>query len=175
MEAFWSNGYANTSPAQLAAATGVGKGSLYNAFTSKRHLFDLALVRYDQIGSRLAEELLSGSGDTRERVGSFLRLLVDSDVAQPERRGCLAVNTAVELAGHDPEIARAVRAVQEHTIAALAARIDRGRLDGDVAPGIDAQAAAEFLMNTIAGLRVMARTHDAPTLHRIIDTALAAL
>jgi len=29
-------------PAQLAAATEVGKGSLYNAFNSKRELFDRA-------------------------------------------------------------------------------------------------------------------------------------
>jgi TetR/AcrR family transcriptional repressor of nem operon len=34
---------------------------------------------------------------------------------------------------------------------------------------------AEFLMNTVVGLRVMAKTYDAPTLHRIIDTALTTL
>ncbi len=28
MEVFWTHGYANTSPAQLAQATGVAKGSL---------------------------------------------------------------------------------------------------------------------------------------------------
>lgn len=85
------------------------------------------------------------------------------------------MNTAVELAGHDPEITQAIRTMQEHTIAALAGRIDRGRRDGDVSPDIDAQAFAEFLMNTIVGLRVMAKTYDAPTLHRIIDSALATL
>jgi TetR/AcrR family transcriptional repressor of nem operon len=175
MDAFWTNGYANTSPAQLAAATGVGKGSLYNAFNSKRELFDRALVRYDLLGSKFAEDFLSRSGSTRERIGAFLRFLVDSDVAQPLRRGCLAVNTAVELAGHDPEITQAIRTMQEHTVAALAGRIDRGRRDGDVSPDIDAQAFAEFLMNTIVGLRVMAKTYDAPTLHRIIDSALATL
>jgi TetR/AcrR family transcriptional repressor of nem operon len=175
MEAFWTNGYANTSPAQLAEATGVGKGSLYNAFNSKRELFDRALARYDLLGSEFAKEFLSRPGSTRECIGSFLRFLVDSDVAQPLRRGCLAVNTAVELAGHDREIIRAVRTTQEHTIAALAARIDQGRRDGDVSPDIHVQTFAEFLMNTIVGLRVMAKTHDAPMLHRIIDSALATL
>ena len=175
MDEFWTHGYANTSPARLAAATGVGKGSLYNAFTSKRELFDRVLARYDLVGSEFADDFLSRSGGTRECIGLFLRFLVDSDVAQPPRRGCLAVNTAVEMAGHDPEIVRTVRAIQEHTIAILAARIDRGRRDGDVRPDIDVQAFAEFLMNTIVGLRVMAKTFEPPVLHRIIDSALATL
>ena len=175
METFWTNGYANTSPAQLAQATGVAKGSLYNAFNSKRELFDRALARYDALGAQFATEFLSRPGSTRERLGAFLRMLVDTDVSQPVRRGCLAVNTAVELASQDQDIARAVRVTQDHTIAALADRLAQGRRDGDVGAGIDPQACAEFLMNTIVGLRVMAKTHEAPVLHRIIDSALATL
>lgn len=175
MDTFWTNGYANTSPAQLAAATGVGKGSLYNAFHSKRALFDQALARYDRLGAEFAEEILARPGSTRECLGALLRQLVDSDVERPVRRGCLAVNTAVELAGRDPEITRAVRTTQEHTIAALAARLERGRRDGDVRSELEPRAFAEFLMNTIVGLRVMAKTYDAPTLHRIVNSALATL
>lgn len=40
MEAFGTNGYAGTSPAQLAEATGVAKGSLYNALVD--HGFGIA-------------------------------------------------------------------------------------------------------------------------------------
>jgi len=176
MDAFWTNGYANTSPAQLAAATGIGKGSLYNAFNSKRELFDRALDRYDALGVEFAEQCLSAPGSTRERITAFLRALVDLDIDGPAaRRGCLANNTAVELAGQDPDIKRRVRRMQEHTITALADRIDQGRRDGDVDPGIDPRAYAEFLMNTIAGLRVMVKTSDQPMLYRIIDSALATL
>jgi TetR/AcrR family transcriptional regulator, transcriptional repressor for nem operon len=175
MDAFWTHGYANTSPAQLAAATGIAKGSLYNAFHSKRELFNRALARYDQLVSDLAEDLLSRPGSTRECIGSALRVVVDSDLAQPLRRGCLVANTAVELAGHDPEMARTIRTIQDRSIASLAARIEQGRRDGDVDPGVDARACAEFLANTLAGLRIMAKTYDAPTLHRIIDSALAIL
>lgn len=147
----------------------------YNAFTSKRELFDRALAHYDQLVSELGGELLSRPGSTRECLRSALRHFVDSDLAQPVRRGCFVANTAAELAGHDPEIARTVRAMQEHTIAALAARIDQGRRDGDVDSAIDARTSAEFLAHTLAGLRVMAMTCEAPMLHRIIDTAVATL
>ncbi|WP_159839833.1 TetR/AcrR family transcriptional regulator [Nocardia sp. CY41] len=175
METFWTHGYANTSPAQLAEATGIGKGSLYHAFGSKRALFDRALDRYDRLGIELAADVLTRPGSTRDCVADFLRGMVDADLVQPVRRGCLAVNTAMELAGHDAEIARAVRTMQDHVMAALEARIDQGRRDGDVRAGTDPREMAEFLMNTIVGLRVMAKTYDAPTLHRIIDTALAGL
>ena len=175
MDAFWANGYANTSPAQLAEATGVAKGSLYNAFNSKRELFDRALARYDRLVSELAGELLSRPGTTRECLRAALRSIVDFDLAQPSPRGCLVGNTAVELAGHDPEIARTIRGMQDRQIAALAARIEQGRCDGDIGPDVDSRAIAEFLATTLAGLRVMAMTHKAPTLYGVIDSALAVL
>jgi len=175
MEEFWTHGYANTSPAQLAEATGVGKGSLYNTFGSKRQLFDHALARYGLMGAEQAEKLLSRPGTTRARIGAYLRETVYCDVARPIRRGCMAVNTAAELGGHDLEITRALRAIEERIVAVLAARIDQGRRDGDISSDIDPQATAKFLFNTSAGLRIMAKTNDARALHRIIDVALTTL
>jgi TetR/AcrR family transcriptional repressor of nem operon len=175
MDVFWTNGYANTSPAQLAEATGVAKGSLYNAFNSKRELFDRALARYDRQVSELAGELLSRPGTTLECLRGALRSIVDFDLAQQSPRGCLVGNTAVELAGHDPQIARTIRAMQDRQIAALAARIEQGRRDGDIGPDVDTRAIAEFLATTLAGLRVMAMTHKAPTLYGVIDSALVVL
>jgi AcrR family transcriptional regulator len=36
---FWSTGFAGASVDQIAAATGLGKGSLYGAFGDKRQLY----------------------------------------------------------------------------------------------------------------------------------------
>jgi TetR/AcrR family transcriptional regulator, transcriptional repressor for nem operon len=175
MEEFWTHGYASTSPAQLAEATGVGKGSLYNAFGSKRQLFDQALARYGRVGAERAGEILSRPGTTRERIRAYLRETVDSDLAQPVRRGCLAVNTAAEFGGHDEGITRTLHGIEERIIGVLENRIDQGRRDGDISSDVDARAAAEFLMNTSVGLRIMAKTHDARTLYRIIEVALTVL
>ncbi|WP_067702058.1 TetR/AcrR family transcriptional regulator [Nocardia jejuensis] len=175
MDAFWTHGYANTSPADLAAATGIGKGSLYNTFGSKRQLFDQAFAHYSVRGAELAREFLAEPGGTRERVRDFLRMLVDTDLAQPIRRGCMAVNTAVEFAGQDPDIDRAILEATEGVIAALADRIEQGRRDGDIRADIDPRVYAEYLMTTIGGLRIMAKTFDAATLHRVIDTTVSTL
>jgi TetR/AcrR family transcriptional repressor of nem operon len=52
---------------------------------------------------------------------------------------------------------------------------DASSADGDVGQDVDSRAQALLLQNTRAGLRVMAKTCDRPTLHRITDTALAGL
>lgn len=175
MEVFWTNGYAGTSPADLAEATGVAKGSLYHAFGSKRELFGKALELYDRVGSEMTEELLARPGATKECIRDYLVLLVDTDLNGPVRRGCLGANTALELGGRDEEATRAVQRMAEHTIQLLTARIEQGRRDGDVAPEVDAKAQAQFLLNTIVGLRVMAKTFGRSTLRGIIDSALAGL
>jgi len=175
METFWTNGYASTSPAQLAEATGVAKGSLYNAFSNKRELFEQCLDVYHQQTAGLAQSLLEHPGSTRECLRDALRAVVDSDLAQPQRRGCLIGNTAVELAGQDRHIAEKVRRMQDESTGWFAERLERGQRDGDVSRELDARAMAEHLANTLAGLRVMAMTHERPMLYRIIDTALSPL
>lgn len=175
MEEFWSHGYGRTSPAQLAAATGIAKGSLYNAFTSKRDLFERCLDLYHLQVAEMAQQLLEHPGSTRECLQHALKSVVDADLAQPQRRGCLIGNTAVELAGEDAEIAHKLRRMQDESTGWFTARIQRGQRDGDVAPDRDAQALAEHFANTLAGLRVMAMNHEAPVLYRMIDTALTVL
>lgn len=175
MQTFWTHGYGGTSPARLAEATGIAKGSLYNAFVSKRDLFDRCLDLYHQQTSELAQALLDRPGSTKECLRAALRAVVDGDVAQPQRRGCLIGNTAAELAGADAALAAKLRRMQDETTGWFATRIRRGQIEGDVAADRDADTLAEHLANTLAGLRVRAMTYDAPTLYRTIDTALALL
>ncbi|MEU8512136.1 TetR/AcrR family transcriptional regulator [Kitasatospora sp. NPDC048722] len=175
METFWTKGYAGTSPADLAEATGVAKGSLYHSFGSKRELFTKALDLYGRTGSEVTEEFLSRPGTAKERIHAYLVLLVDMDLDGPVRRGCLAQNTVEELGGRDEEATRTVHRIEERMVELFAARIERGQRDGDVDRDVDARAQALFIQTTLAGLRVMAKTFDRPVLLQIIDTALARL
>lgn len=123
----------------------------------------------------MAHELLQHSGTAKECIGAALRFVVDGDLGQSRRRGCLIGNTAVELAGQDAELAARLRRMQDESTSWFADRIRRGQVDGDVAVDRDADALAEHLATTLAGLRVMAMNHEAPMLYRIIDTALLVL
>ena len=46
MEVFWTRGYESTSIDDLVEATGINRGSLYNAFGDKQGLFLAAIDRY---------------------------------------------------------------------------------------------------------------------------------
>jgi TetR/AcrR family transcriptional repressor of nem operon len=175
METFWTKGYAGTSPADLAEATGVAKGSLYHSFGSKRELFARVLDLYGRTGSEVTEEFLARPGTAKECLRAYFVLLVDMDLDGPSRRGCLMQNTVQEFGGRDDDATRAVRRMEDGMIGLFAARIEKGQRDGDVDRAVDAGAQALLLQTTLAGLRVMAKTFDRPVLCRIIDTALAGL
>jgi TetR/AcrR family transcriptional regulator, transcriptional repressor for nem operon len=175
METFWTKGYADTSPADLAEATGVAKGSLYHSFGSKRELFGKALELYCQIGSEVTEEFLSQPGTAKERLRAYLVMLVDMDLDGPVRRGCMAQNTVTELAGLDDAATGRVHRMEERMVQLFAARIEQGQRDGDVDRGLDPRAQALYLQAVVAGLRTMALTFDRSSLYRIIDTAVAGL
>ncbi|MEU5126150.1 TetR/AcrR family transcriptional regulator [Streptomyces mobaraensis] len=176
MEVFWSKGYAATTPQDLVDALGIGKGSLYNAFGSKRELFERALCRYRDSQALALIELLEADGPVKERLRRTLRLLAEMDLADPVRRGCMAVNTAAELGGRDEEAVALVRRMFDRTEDAFRARVEEGQRAGELAAGRDAQGLGSLLLNTVIGLRLMARVADGPErLDRVIDAVIDGL
>ncbi|HEX2316525.1 MAG TPA: TetR/AcrR family transcriptional regulator [Thermomonospora sp.] len=180
MRAFWENGYEATSTRDLCEVTGLDRSSLYNAFTSKGELFRRALARYaETMNARQAELLEDRSRPAVERIRVLLARIVDDEVAlarDGRGLGCLTVNTTVELAGRDPEIARMLERDLDRRLAGLRAVIEEGRRDGDVTSPRDAAALARFLNAVIAGIRVSAQGGaDRAALEAVAATALDAL
>ncbi|MEV5975164.1 TetR/AcrR family transcriptional regulator [Streptomyces sp. NPDC051921] len=174
MATFWDKGYAGTSAQDLVESTGLGRGSLYNTFNSKRGLFEAALRRYDtEWTSRLTTLLEEGEGPARERIRAVLLSVVDEETADtPEHRGCLVVNTAMEMAGQDPEITEHVRGTFARMQTALRVSIEQGQRDGSMAGDQEPQALAVFLLNSMYGLRVLGKVSDRATLSALVDQIL---
>ncbi|TFD53286.1 TetR/AcrR family transcriptional regulator [Cryobacterium sp. Hh11] len=107
---FWDKGFDGASLADLEAATGVGRSSLYHAFGSKRGLFDAAVTDYLEtvIRPRLAG-LRSGATDASALLDYFdgLTRATARQAPYSAQTGCLLVNCAAGLAAHD-EPTRAV-------------------------------------------------------------------
>ncbi|MCX4544891.1 TetR/AcrR family transcriptional regulator [Streptomyces sp. NBC_01565] len=176
MQVFWRKGYAASTPQDLVDALGIGKGSLYNAFGSKHALFELALRRYRDSQALALVELLEEPGPVKARLRRTLELLAEMDLADPDRRGCLAVNTAAELAGTDEVATGLVRRMFDRTEGAFRALIEEGQRSGEIAPGRDPAALGSMLLNTVVGLRLMARVAEGPgRLTRVIDATVDSL
>lgn len=99
--------------AQLQAATGLSRSSLYQTFGSKRELFGLAVDNYlaEVIGPLLGPMEAPGSGKD-ELIGYFMTLAQFLRSAPPTEahRGCLVLNTFMELNDLDDGARKVVRA-----------------------------------------------------------------
>ncbi|WP_159850678.1 TetR/AcrR family transcriptional regulator [Nocardia sp. CY41] len=174
MHAFWRAGYEATSTEDLCAATGLGRSSIYNTFTSKRDLFGRALRRYMTTKNAATFDLLDSPAEVRAKIHALLWQIVDASDEDP--LGCLVVNSMIELAPRDPELAAVLAADHERRLAALTDVFDSARRAGEIAPDKDSRALAHFVIATISGMRVAARGGaDRETLAAIATTALDAL
>ncbi|WP_411088904.1 TetR/AcrR family transcriptional regulator [Streptomyces sp. 061-3] len=176
MKVFWRQGYGATTPQGLADTLRIGKGSLYNAFGGKRQLFDLALRRYLDLQVAAVTAWLESSGPAKERLRNALHFLVESDLADPDRRGCLATNSAVEFGRADEAVAAQVRGLFDRTESTFQGLIEEGQCTGEIDPGRDAKALASMLLNTITGMHVLARIEPGPgRLLRVVDATIDLL
>ncbi|PSL56379.1 TetR family transcriptional regulator [Saccharothrix carnea] len=180
MRTFWVNGYEATSTEDLCRATGLGRSSIYNTFSSKHELFKRALIRYTELMTAGQIALLDdGTRSPKDRLRGLFDAIIAGEVEN--RRddrgiGCLTVNTTVELAGRDREAAELVERDQRRRLDALRAVIATGLRDGEFRSGRDPAELARFLNAVIAGIRVAGQGGaDIPTLKAIADTALEAL
>ncbi|MEV0426584.1 TetR/AcrR family transcriptional regulator [Micromonospora sp. NPDC050495] len=174
MGLFWRKGFTETTPQDLVAELGIGKGSLYHTFTSKRALFDLALARYVDMRVAGITETLDAPGPVVERLRAALQRLADGDVALTSR-GCLAVNTAVELAGSDEAASDAVRRLFERIEGAFRAAIEEGQRSGEIAADRASRDVASLLLTAFIGMSVLAKNRDAERLRRVVDAVMALL
>src|SRR5215470_7162266 len=82
MEAFWAKGYEGTSLADLVAATGLNKGSLYAAFGDKRRLYLAAIERYERVAIDATIARLRDAVDPAAAIAAVF----DGVIAAVERR-----------------------------------------------------------------------------------------
>jgi TetR/AcrR family transcriptional repressor of nem operon len=171
-DAFWVRGYGATSTRDLVKATGLTQPSLYNAFGDKRGLFRAALAHYLMtLSQRIAR--LDASFPPALAVTMFLHEIVERSVSDPQKRGCMLVNSALEVTPEDEDLRTAIadelekiRAFFERCVAAAQAR-------GDAPPVLPARDASRHLLAILLGVRVLARI--APDRTQLVGTVAPAL
>jgi AcrR family transcriptional regulator len=130
-ELFWSQGFDDTSIEQVTAATGVGNGSIYAAYGTKIGFFLAVFKRYcDQRAQFVDEVVNSASGKEIAAVRAYFDAIIADCASQPNRRGCLMINSIAQLGHRVPEVVTVARKSTERMEASVAARIGvEGRKD----------------------------------------------
>ncbi len=171
MDAFWKTGYEATSVADLCLATGLKKGSLYQAFGDKRQLFVRALKHYMERSFRdcLAESYHSDSA--LENLRAFMSEAMRQCSGE---HGCMAVNTLSEMAPHDLGIRELLQDGQALRLRALGEMIDRAKRSGEINSVLPTERMALQLMVVMAGTAVaMKGAIDVAQSQQVLDDVLS--
>lgn len=158
VDCFWSRGYEGTSVRDLAEAMGIGGASLYNTYGDKRALFVRSLERYANRSMRERIARLEANRQPREAIVAFLAEIIDRSVTDPDRKGCLLVNSALDVAPHDVAIGKAVGDYLGEIRAFFRRNIEAAHKLGQVSKRIDADPVSAHLLGVVLGIRVLART-----------------
>jgi TetR/AcrR family transcriptional regulator, transcriptional repressor for nem operon len=176
MYCFWKHGYQATSVRDLETETGLSCPSLYNAFGDKRALFRRALERYAEHSARVRIARLEAQMRPKEAIRTFITEIVEHSLNDKERRGCLIVNSALEIAPHDPEIGAEIATRLAEVEAFFRRCIVAAQRDRSVPADCNPNDVARLLLGVTIGIRVVARTNpNRKLLEGIARPALALL
>lgn len=157
MQCFWARGFGQTSIRDLAEQMGITGASLYNAFGDKRSLYRQAFVHYlaQTVRDRVARlERLP----PLTAIRAFFEEIIDRSVDDEQRRGCMLVNAALELAPYDNEFQELVVEELSFIEAFFRRCVEAGQKDGTIAGALPANGLARLLLSVLIGVRVLART-----------------
>jgi len=158
MEIFWTRGYDATSVQDLLDFLGINRGSFYGTFTSKRQAMLDALRRYDANNRRaLFEEARRGRSPKESAVWIFSSA-AERCSTSTGRRGCFLVNSALELAPRDHEVAAIVNQAFAEIKKFFLVAITEGKKEREIPQRVDAHATSLALMSMLLGIRVLSRS-----------------
>jgi TetR/AcrR family transcriptional repressor of nem operon len=173
---FWAKGFQATSISDLTEGMRINKGSLYNAFGSKKELFTRALHQYVRCN---LQQLLMEMNEIEDPVFAMTELfdrLVAQCIADADRRGCFLVNTALDLPNHQSDVSEFVSAAMSEIEAFFRKMLRIGQSRGQIPEDVDADERAKALLSLSIGLRVLSRgVFDASSLHAVRNQAVRLL
>lgn len=161
-ELFRDQGFAGTSAAELEAALGVNRSSIYAEFGSKQALFDASLQRYREVVVDRRFGALEEPGAGVDGIKAIFEFYGQAADGPASGRGCLLCNTAVELGPLDPSGTAAVHRYLERIGHAFKAALDDAARSGDLRRSVDTAQEAQFLTASILGIFVMLRAAAPP-------------
>ena len=174
MELFWRQGYEKTSMQDLVNYMGVHRRSIYDTFGDKRTLFIRALSHYVEVMDVRFKSNITPELTVKQAIRKIFEMVIYPTDKQP--KGCLTVNTAVELSLLDQEVAEKITETFIKIETLLFDLLKHGQEQGEIPEHYDIKGLSKFIHNSLVGIRVLAKTtNDKKELETIIDMNLSAL
>jgi TetR/AcrR family transcriptional repressor of nem operon len=173
---FWLKGYNGTSMQDLVDFLGISRSSLYDTYVDKRTLYLKALEFYQRTAGERICDIASNTTSSKETIRQLLELTTSDLLKDKQHKGCFMVNAEVEVAPHDAEVKNLVCQSDRQIEEAFYHAIQQGKESGEITSSQDARALTRFILNTVKGIRVSAKsTTDKNFFNDIIQTTLSIL
>lgn len=155
MRVFWTHGFEGASMAELTAAMGINKPSLYGAFGSKEELFRTVVRRYLEGPAAFAAAALQ-QPSARQAVEQLLTRAASflADPGHPP--GCLVIQGALACGTGAAIIKQELAAARQNFETALRRRLEQARAEGELPPDADPAALAKLVATVHQGMSVQA-------------------
>jgi AcrR family transcriptional regulator len=172
LRVFWSKGYEGASLTELTEAMGITRPSLYAAFGNKEELFKKALDLYER--DKLAYVGAALDAPTARGVAEhLLNGALEMQTTGSDPKGCLGVISSTACGSEAESIRQEVLKRRASSDAALLARFQRAKAEGDFPEHIDPGGLQNYLGAVLQGLCIQAGNGAAPDeLKRLVDTTL---
>jgi AcrR family transcriptional regulator len=171
---FWRKGYADTSMQDLADATGIQRGSLYNAYGGKDALFLRAYeIHVERYLAKARQSL--GRPTLKASLSNFFDFIVDWLLEGEPARGCLSTKTVFGGEAVDEPIREAVGGLLDGLEAAVRERLSQPDKTSKLA--LSPAKAASLVITVTRGIVVLERVYpdDRKRLRATADSLLEIL
>lgn len=170
-ELFWEMGYDATSISGLEERMGINRFSIYGTFGDKKALYLQCLDAYAAEAWSGALSYLQTPGGL-EGIKRFLESLVDAP-APIRRRGCLMMNSIVELSGRDADIDASVASHFRNVECQLRSAVQSAKDRSETVSDVDARDAARTILALAHGVLSLSKTEfGRPVARAAIRTVL---
>lgn len=170
IQVFWQKGYSATGIADLVAATGLSRGSIYATFGDKNTFFLASLERYVKTVGAPARDALIGDDEIGAKVKAGFDAIL-TRLADPNTPpGCLLAQTAAESGALDVVIQKRVNELIREQITEMQSVVSGGRGSERV------ESVATYLVSVAQAVAVMHRAGISVTdLRNMCDIAIQVL
>ncbi len=172
MAVFWKRGFAATAMSDIYAATGLKPGNLYAAFRDKDELFRRC---FDAYAAHFRATLPKGRHGIAA-ISDWLDVQARLAIEDPERKGCLIINTVTEREVHSEATKALAKGRLQEIRDFFAEALREAEAAGDLPPGLDRAVQADALMGTVVSLMALGRAGaDWQVIRHVAEAALNPL
>jgi TetR/AcrR family transcriptional regulator, transcriptional repressor for nem operon len=157
MHEIWKNGLEASSAKALSERLGITRSSFYNAFGSREALFKEALDLYFR---QAPDRVLAHVGADASVLAVLTRMFRDVcrvRAADPEAKGCMAINCVAELVGVDATLGPVMEGAVRDRLDRLETLLRQAAANGEIRDAGDLKQKALALQNLLMGLNVLSK------------------